>query len=145
MDKTTLTSMTKQNYVRRKIKGFTLIELLIVIVILGLLMSLVAPTMFSKVDSSMRKTAAAQISNFETALDTYRLDTGSYPDSLRALREADHPNWDGPYLPKEIPLDPWGNEYVYSKPGEDGKAYDLRSYGKDGQRGGSDEAEDITN
>ncbi len=133
--------LNRKNY----LKGFTLIELLIVIVILGLLMSLVAPTMFSKVDSSMRKTAQAQISNFETALDTYRLDAGRYPESLRALREKDNPDWDGPYLPKDIPLDPWGNEYQYRIPGEDGKPYDLRSYGKDGQPGGEEDNADVTN
>ncbi|WP_404401716.1 type II secretion system major pseudopilin GspG [Idiomarina seosinensis] len=128
-----------------KLRGFTLIELLIVIVILGLLGSLVAPTMFSKVDSSMRKTASAQISNFETALDTYRLDIGRYPDRLQQLRVGEHPNWDGPYLPKEIPTDPWGNEYQYKKPGSDGRAYDLYSLGKDGQPGGEDDNEDIYN
>lgn len=130
---------------RQNIQGFTLIELLIVIVILGLLMSLVAPTMFSKVDSSMRKTAQAQISNFETALDTYRLDAGRYPESLEGLRVKDNPDWDGPYLPKDIPLDPWGNEYQYRVPGENGKPYDLRSYGKDGQPGGEDDNADVTN
>lgn len=135
----------KQLKKKRFMRGFTLIELLIVIVILGLLMSLVAPTMFSKVDSSMRKTAQAQISNFETALDTYRLDVGRYPERLSALREKDNPNWDGPYLPKDIPLDPWGNEYQYRVPGEDGQPYDLRSYGKDGQPGGEDDNADIVN
>ena len=93
----------------------------------------------------MRKTAQAQISNFETALDTYRLDVGRYPERLSALREKDNPNWDGPYLPKDIPLDPWGNEYQYRVPGEDGQPYDLRSYGKDGQPGGEDDNADIVN
>lgn len=127
-----------------KNKGFTLIELLIVIVIIGLLASLVAPTMFSKVSSSQRSTASAQMQMFETALDTYRLDNGTYPKTLEELRKSDKPTWDGPYMPKDIPLDPWGNPYVYKTPGEDGAPYYLASYGSDGQPGGTDDAEDIT-
>lgn len=127
----------------RKNVGFTLIELLIVIVILGLLASLVAPEMFSKVDSSGRKTAAAQMSMFETSLDTFRLDVGDYPDSLNDLIKSDKKGWDGPYLPKDLPLDPWGNPYVYIKPGDNGKPYKLMSYGKDGKQGGTDNDADI--
>lgn len=126
-----------------KKRGFTLIELLIVIVIIGLLASLVAPAMFSKVSSSQKKTAAAQMQMFETALDTYRLDNGDYPDSLEELRKSDKSTWDGPYLPKELPLDPWGNPYAYKKPGEDGNAYYMASYGKDGQPGGEGDNADI--
>ncbi|MCS6191610.1 MULTISPECIES: type II secretion system major pseudopilin GspG [Shewanella] len=126
-----------------KKRGFTLIELLIVIVIIGLLASLVAPAMFSKVSSSQRKTAEAQMQMFQTALDTYRLDNGDYPDSLAELRKSDKPSWDGPYLPKEVPLDPWGNPYVYKKPGEEGNPYNITSYGKDGQPGGKDDDADI--
>ena len=99
---------------RRPVRGFTLIELLIVIVILGLLLSLVAPTMFSKVGSSQRKTAMAQMQMLSTALDTYRLDTGVFPSQLSDLRAASVPGWDGPYLPRDVPSDPWGNPYVYS-------------------------------
>jgi|TARA_R110000868_G_scaffold317544_3_gene578378 general secretion pathway protein G len=125
-------------------KGFTLIELLIVIVILGLLASLVAPAMFSKVSSSQRKTAATQMQMFETALDTYRLDLGSYPSSLNELRESNKPRWDGPYLPKALPLDPWGNPYSYEMPGENGMPYKLQSLGADGKPGGDDDNADIT-
>lgn len=129
----------------RKIRslGFTLIELLIVIVILGLLMSLVAPAMFSKVDSSKIKTAQAQMEMFRTALDTYRLDLGDFPDSLDELRSSDKNGWDGPYLPKSLPMDPWGNPYVYSRPGKDGAPFTMLSYGKDGKAGGEDDAADI--
>lgn len=127
----------------KKRKGFTLIELLIVIVIIGLLASLVAPTMFSKVGSSQRKTAEAQMSMLATALDTFRLDNGSYPNSLEELRRSDRPTWDGPYLPRDIPLDPWGNPYVYRIPGENGQPYYLASYGRDGQAGGEGDDEDI--
>ena len=137
--------MKRQRYKQTQfpMNGFTLIELLIVIVILGLLMSLVAPAMFSKVDSTKVKTAAAQIQMFQVALDTYRLDMGEYPDDLEELRESDKDNWDGPYLPKSIPKDPWGNEYVYRREAQS-KTYDLMSYGSDGQEGGEDDAADIT-
>ena len=128
---------------RRPRAGFTLIELLIVIVILGLLLSLVAPAMFSKVGSSQRKTAAAQMQMLSTALDTFRLDVGDYPEALAELRASTKPGWDGPYLPRELPLDPWGNPYVYQRPGEGGQPYALRSYGKDGRPGGEGDAEDI--
>jgi general secretion pathway protein G len=124
-------------------QGFTLIELLIVLVILGLLASLVAPKMFSKVDSSKIKTAETQLKLLETALDTYRLDVGKHPASLDELIKGTAKNWDGPYLPKEVPLDPWGNPYVYVVPGPDGKAFDLRSYGKDGKSGGEGDDADL--
>jgi len=129
---------------RRHVCGFTLIELLIVIVILGLLLSLVAPAMFSKVGSSQRKTAMAQMQMLSTALDTYRLDTGSFPASLNELRSGTAPGWDGPYLPRELPADPWGNPYIYSSQANDAlKPYTLMSYGKDGRAGGEGDGEDI--
>jgi len=127
----------------RKNHGFTMIELLIVIVILGLLASLVAPKFFSQLDTAERGVAAAQMNAFETALDTYRLDMGSYPAKLEDLRQSEKPRWDGPYLPKAIPLDPWGNPYVYSVPGENGSPYKILSYAADGIQGGTDNNEDI--
>ncbi len=127
----------------KKNTGFTMIELLIVIVILGLLASLVAPKFFNQLSDAERGVASAQMNAFETALDTYRLDMGSYPQSLEELRKSDKPRWDGPYLPKDIPLDPWGNPYVYATPGEDGNPYKILSYGADGQPGGSENNEDI--
>jgi general secretion pathway protein G len=123
--------------------GFTLVELLIVITILGLLMSLVAPKMFSKVGSTQINTAVAQMQNLETSLDTYRLDVGYYPETLEELRSSTKRGWDGPYLPKDVPLDPWGNPYQYKTPGEDGTPYTLMSFGKDGQQGGTDDSQDI--
>ena len=137
---------------RKKQQGFSLIELLIVMVIIGLLASLVGPKMFGKVGKSKQKSAKAQISMFETALDMYRLDMGKYPTDdmgLRALRAkpdgaADDTKWDGPYLPKEIPLDPWGNEYQYHSPSEHGD-YEIFSYGADGAEGGEGEDQDIFN
>lgn len=126
-----------------KKRGFTLIELLIVIVILGLLMSLVAPQMFSKIDSSKKSTAFAQMQLLQTSLDTYRLDIGDYPTSLSELRKSEKRNWDGPYIPKEIPDDPWDNDYFYQSPGENGEDYILMSFGKDGKKGGNDDNEDL--
>jgi general secretion pathway protein G len=128
---------------KRKNIGFSLIELLIVIVILGLLMSLVAPTMFSKVDSTKIKTAKAQMQMLQTALDTYRLDLGDYPKSINDLIQSDKAGWDGPYLPKRIPLDPWNNAYVYKSPGPDGQLFQLLSLGKDGQPDGEGDAADV--
>ena len=127
----------------KKDYGFTLIELLIVIVILGLLMSLVAPAMFSKVDSTKVKTARAQMQMIETALDTYRLDMGDYPTQLKHLVQSDLAGWDGPYMPKKIPSDPWGNAYDYFSPGPSGQAFQLLSYGKGGEIGGDDSAADV--
>jgi len=124
-------------------EGFTMIELLIVVVILGLLMSLVAPTMFSKVDSTKVKTAIAQMQMLQTSLDTYRLDIGDYPSNLNELVSSSKKDWDGPYLPKAIPDDPWSNVYHYQSPGPEGTPFVLMSYGKDGQMGGEGDAEDI--
>ncbi|XQW85898.1 type II secretion system major pseudopilin GspG [Thalassotalea piscium] len=127
----------------KKINGFTMMELLIVIVILGLLASLVAPKFFGQLGTAERGVAAAQMHAFETALDTYRLDMGSYPSSLEELRKSDKPRWDGPYLPKDVPLDPWKNPYIYSVPGDDGAPYKIMSYGADGKPGGTDNDADI--
>lgn len=123
-------------------RGFTLIELLIVMVILGLLASLVAPQMFGKIASSKQRTAATQMEMLSTALDMYRLDVGSYPNSLADLRSASVTGWQGPYLPKDVPADPWGNSYQYKFPGELAE-FDLSSLGSDKKVGGEDEASDI--
>jgi general secretion pathway protein G len=126
--------------------GFTLIELLIVMIILGLLAALVAPKMFQKVGSSKQKATKAQISMLGTALDAFRLDVGRYPlrdEGLEALRRTSGlAGWDGPYLPKDVPLDPWGRAYVYVSPGEHSD-YDLYSLGADGQEGGDGENADV--
>jgi general secretion pathway protein G len=132
--------MKKINYCNED--GFTLIEMLVVIIILGLLASLVGPRLFSKVDTARIKTAKAQIELFCAAVDTYRLDVGKFPSSLEELRKSDVLRWDGPYLPKEIPLDPWDNLYIYKCPGEHGM-YDIISYGADGKPGGKDNDIDI--
>jgi len=132
---------------RKKEQGFTLIEVLIVMVILGLLAALVGPKMFGKVGKSRQKAAKAQIALFETALDTYRLDLGKYPTTeqeLQALREKPDgaEKWDGPYLSKAIPLDPWGNPYVYESPSDHGD-FAIISLGADGAPEGEKEDKDI--
>ena len=129
--------------------GFTLLELLVVMVIIGLLAGYVAPKYFSQIGKAEVKTARAQLDALGKALDQYRLDTGHYPTSEQGLaalnaRPANEPKWEGPYLKKAAPQDPWGKAYFYKQPGEHGE-YDLLSYGKDGQPGGSGENADITN
>lgn len=130
--------------------GFTLIELLVVVAIIGLLVGYVAPRYFGQIGKSEVTTAKAQIDALEKALDQYRLDTGHYPApeaGLAALvsRPANEPRWSGPYLRKAVPLDPWGKAYLYRSPGTQGAEYDLLSYGKDGQPGGTGEDADISN
>lgn len=118
------------------------------IVIIGLLAGLVAPRYFDQVSKSNTKIAKAQIDSLEKALDEYRLDVGSYPTTEQGLealntRPQNVEKWAGPYLKKAVPLDPWGAGYVYKSPGDHGD-YDLLSYGKDGQPGGTGEAADVT-
>src|SRR2546423_4083673 len=113
----------KEARVRIKAAGFTLLELLVVVVIIGLLAGFVAPRYFSQIGKSEVNTAKAQIDALEKALDQYRLDTGRYPGSdvgLKALveRPQNEPKWNGPYLRKAVPLDPWGKPYTYRTPGE---------------------------
>jgi general secretion pathway protein G len=126
--------------------GFTLIELLVVLVIIGLLGAVVAPRFIGKGEKAKPQIARQQIELLGTALDTYKLDIGNYPESLNLLIETgqeEMSKWDGPYLAKKvIPKDPWGNEYVYKYPGENSE-YDLSSYGKDGEEGGENLNRDI--
>jgi general secretion pathway protein G len=131
----------------RRSTGFTLLELLVVVLILGLLAGFVAPRYFGQVGKSEMNVAKAQLDALAKALDQYRLDTGHYPSlelGLDALvkRPANEPKWNGPYLGRAVPLDPWGKPYLYRIPGEKGD-FDLMSYGKDGQPGGSGENADI--
>ena len=123
--------------------GFTLIEILVVMAIIGMLAVMVAPSIFNQQAGAQRDAALSQISALEAALDTYRLDVGQYPDSLEGLVENDSGRaaWNGPYLRREVPLDPWGNEYVYDS---DGRGFTLVSYGPDGERGGEGDDADIS-
>lgn len=134
---------------RTRNTGFTLLELLVVVAIIALLAAFVGPRVFGHVSKSEVTTARAQIEAFGRALEAYRIDVGSYPDASQGLQAlialpGNNPRWNGPYLLKTIPLDPWGKPYEYRQPGE-GKEYDLRSLGRDGQPGGSGDAADIGN
>jgi len=125
-----------------------LLELLVVMVIIGLLAGYVAPRYFAQLGKSEVKAAQAQIVAFGKALDTYRIDVGHYPSTEQGLaalvtRPQNEPKWSGPYLAKAVPLDPWGRAYQYKLPGEHGE-YDLYSFGKDGQPGGTGEGADVT-
>ena len=134
---------------RHRFGGFTLLELLVVMVIIGLLVGYVAPNYFAQVGKSEVKVARAQIDAFEKALEAYRLDTGRYPTSelgLDALMDkpAGLAKWQGPYLKKAVPPDPWGQRYLYKQPGDHGE-YDIRSLGQDGKPGGGGLDADIVN
>ncbi len=128
--------------------GFTLLELLVVLVILGLLASLVGPQVLRQLSGSKTKTAALQIKELSTALDLYRLEVGRYPSSSEGLSAlisapANARGWNGPYLTKKnVPQDPWGNDYQYRAPGQQGE-FDLFSLGADNQQGGTGEDQDV--
>ena len=128
-------------------KGFTLMELLIVLVIVGLLAALVGPTLYQRLKPAKQSVAKAQIENFMTALDSFFVDVGRYPttqEGLSVLRKKPQSanNWNGPYLKKELPKDPWGKAYIYRTPGRNG-AYEILSYGADGKEGGEEENRDV--
>lgn len=142
-------AMKQSQALRRRDGGFTLLELLVVIVIIGLLAAYVGPKYFSQLGKSQVTIARAQIEAFEKSLDTYRLDIGRYPTSeegLGALMSAPPavaPKWNGPYLKKGIPQDPWGHPYLYRSPGSKGE-YEIVSTGRDGQPGGAGEDADVS-
>ena len=124
--------------------GFTLIELLLVLVILGVLAAIVVPKFAGRTEQARQAAAKTQVSSFATVLDAYEVDNGFYPkgksglnDLVQASRDAK--NWRGPYL-KEVPKDPWGNDYVYECPGKNNPtSYDVSSMGPDGQMGTEDD------
>jgi general secretion pathway protein G len=135
---------------RRRRAGFTLIEIMVVIVVIAILATLVAPEVFKHVGGARESTARSQVEMLGAALDAYRLHVGKYPttqEGLQALRQAPAGagnRWRGPYLRKDVPLDPWGNPYVFRSPGEvNPTLYDLSSFGADGQPGGEGENADI--
>lgn len=139
----------QSNIAGRRRHGFTLLELLVVIVIIGLLAAYVGPKYFSQLGKSEVTVAKAQIEAFEKSLDTYRLDVGRYPtaeEGLNALLVAPPTagvKWNGPYLKKGVPPDPWGRVYLYRAPGTKAE-YEIVSLGKDGQVGGEGDNADIS-
>lgn len=136
---------------RQLARGFTLLEMLVVLVIVGLLVSMVGPRLFSKVDSAKVQTAQAQIKLLRGAVETMRLDINVYPSAeqgLRLLTEAPADptlknRWRGPYLEGAVPQDPWGNPYQYAPPATSGQAFQLYSFGGDGKAGGTGTDQDI--
>jgi general secretion pathway protein G len=132
-------------------RGFTLIEILVVIVVIAILATLVAPNIFQHVGAAKGATAKSQIEMLGAALDAYRLDNGRYPATEQGLASLwekptiDPPaNWRSPYLRKPVPLDPWGRPYAYLSPGQvNPQGYDLLTYGADGKPGGEGEDADI--
>ncbi len=121
--------------------GVTLIEMLVVVTIIALFAAIVAPRMLSRGDAARKTAVRAQINSFMTALGAYKLDTGLFPTTeqgLNALRTKPQGlnNWQGPYLPQDIPSDPWGTPYSYKFPGEHGDEPDIISFGADKQPGG---------
>lgn len=127
-------------------RGFTLVELLVVLTILGLLAALVGPKLFPKLGKGKIAAAKAQIELFGQALDQFRLDVGKYPNTMEGLdslvRNPGAEKWEGPYLKKGIPNDPWGKPYHYEAPGTHGE-YDIYSHGRDGVLGGEGEDKDV--
>ena len=144
-----MTRPRPSSFTRPAERGFTLLELLVVILIIGLLTGIVAPRFLSQISKSEVTTAKAQIDAFDKALQAFRIDVGRYPTSSEGLQvlvaaPANEPRWRGPYLKDNIPLDPWGSPYQYRAPGQQGRDYDLLSYGKDRAPGGSGDDADIT-
>ncbi|MBX3654342.1 MAG: type II secretion system major pseudopilin GspG [Ramlibacter sp.] len=136
---------------RSRLSGFTLLEMLVVLVIIGLLVGLVGPRLFSKVDSAKVQTATAQVKLLRGAVETMRLDTNTYPTETQGLGmltrapsdQALAARWKGPYLEGPVPLDPWGNPYRYVPPESSSKPFQLYSLGADGKPGGSGNDADI--
>ena len=132
--------------------GFTLVEILVVIIVIALLATLVAPNVFRHVGRAKDTTARAQVELLSAAVEAYRLDNDRFPTTeqgLAALRtpptQEPRPRaWRGPYLRREVPVDPWGRPYIYRSPGTvNREGYDLLTLGRDGQEGGEDEDADV--
>ncbi|HOE12481.1 MAG TPA: type II secretion system major pseudopilin GspG [bacterium] len=127
--------------------GFTLVEMLLVLVILATLAAIVVPKFAGRSEQARITAAQTQIANLEIVLDSFEVDNGTYPKGSNGLRDlVEQPsyakNWRGPYI-EDIPLDPWGNAYLYEYPGKrNPQGFDLVSMGPDGRSGGDD---DITN
>ena len=141
-------TMTKSENKRKRRAGVTLIEMLVVVTIIALFAAYVGMQLWPHTDKARVTAARAQIDTFISALNAYRMDVGTFPTTeqgLQALRvaPADVPQWDGPYLAKDIPLDPWGRPYIYRYPGEHSRDPEIICYGADGQPGGEGVNADI--
>ncbi len=132
-------------------QGFSLLEMLVVLVIVGMLMGLVGPKVFSRLEESKAKTALAQVKMLKGSLETMRLDVGRFPTEAEGLAMLNTPpadeklksRWRGPYLEEDLPKDPWNNSYQYSFPGSGGQPFALYSFGADGKRGGENLDADV--
>jgi general secretion pathway protein G len=145
--------MAREKNKRKRKSGFTLIEIMVVVMIIGMLSALVGVRVFSIWEKSKRKGSVAQMKNFETALSAYRLDNGHYPTTEQGLDALikqptiepvprNYPH--GGYLgASEVPMDPWGNPYVYFSPGLNGEDFSIISYGADGVEGGEGDNKDV--
>ena len=132
-----------------RLKGVTLIELMIVIVILGILATLVVPRFLDRPEEARRTKAKVEIRNLESALGLFKADTGRFPSTSEGLdalvNDPGIAGWkaDGYLQHGKVPDDPWRNPYLYLSPGLEGRDYDLISYGRDGETGGSGPDRDI--
>ncbi len=138
----------RQSARRSTATGFTLLELLIVVAIIGLLAAYVGPKYFNQLGRSERTVARSQMQGLSRALAAYRVDVGQFPSTAEGLaalvkRPASVTRWNGPYLERQLPMDPWGHAYQYRSPGADGSDFELWSLGKDGQPGGEGDAADL--
>ena len=139
---------------RRVNQGFTLIELVVVMTIIAILAGGITYYAYGQIEKGKRARALADIKELELAIDTYAADNGDPPSTEQGLDALRHKptiapvpnNWQGPYVKKAIPNDPWGTPYHYEFPGtQNPDSYDLASYGKDGRPGGTEKDADITN
>jgi len=139
----------KPRYQNRIKRGFTLIEMLVVILILSILAALIIPKLVGRTDDAKISAAHSDIATLSSSIEQFRLDNGRYPSteeglSVLTVQPENTPNWKGPYLTKNIPADPWGNQYVYQSPGPSSEDFLITSYGADGAPGGDGPAADIT-
>lgn len=129
---------TRNTRRRKGAAGFTLIELMVVVVIIGVLAALVGPAVMKQADKSKVEAAKTQITHFKTALSMYKLEGNSYPTTSQGLEALIHNDLGEQFLEQDsVPLDPWGNPYIYISPGAEGHDFEIICYGADGAKGGA--------